>query len=254
MIVVERLSQTFETKSGAVHALQDVSFEVEANEFVTLVGRSGCGKSTLLRAVSGLLAPTQGTVRIDGELVRRPRRDVSFMFQKPALLPWRNVLENVMLPAEFLKLDENTTRRRALDLLELAGLRGFESSFPHQLSGGMQQRVSLCRSLVQRPTVLLMDEPFSALDPLTRGELALELQRIVAEESATIVFVTHSIEEAVLLSDRVVVLLPRPGRIQEIVSIRVPRPRDLGSSEQAEELAGNTSRLHALLHHREKAA
>ncbi len=254
MIVIEGLSQVFETKSGAVAALQDVSFEVNANEFVTLVGRSGCGKSTLLRAVSGLLTPTQGTIRIDGEPVRRPRRDVSFMFQKPALLPWRNVLENVMLPAEFLKLDENATRERALDLIELAGLGGFENAFPHQLSGGMQQRVSLCRSLVQSPKVLLMDEPFSALDPLTREELAIELQRIVAEESTTIVFVTHSIEEAVLLSDRIVVLLPRPGRIQEIVTINVPRPRDLGSPEQAAKLAVSSSRLHGLLHHREAVA
>lgn len=254
MIAVEGLSQTFETKSGTVQALQDVTFEVEANEFVTLVGRSGCGKSTLLRAISGLLSPTEGTVRIDGEPVRRPRRDVSFMFQKPALLPWRSVLENVMLPAEILKLDEHATRKRALDLIELAGLSGFESGFPHQLSGGMQQRVSLCRSLAQRPKVLLMDEPFSALDPLTREELAIELQRIVAEESTTIVFVTHSIEEAVLLSDRVVVFFPRPGRIREIVPIRIPRPRDLGSPEQAEELAGSSSTLHGLLHHREEAA
>ena len=254
MILIEGLSQVFETKSGAVAALQDVSFEVNANEFVTLVGRSGCGKSTLLRAVSGLLAPTQGTIRIDGELVRRPRRDVSFMFQKPALLPWRNVLQNVMLPGEFLKLDPHATRTRALDLIELAGLSGFEGAFPHQLSGGMQQRVSLCRSLVQRPNVLLMDEPFSALDPLTREELAIELQRIVAEENTTILFVTHSIEEAVLLSDRIVVLWPRPGRIQEIVTINVPRPRDLGSPEQAAKLAGSSSRLHALLHHRGAAA
>jgi NitT/TauT family transport system ATP-binding protein len=254
VIAIEGVSHIFETKSGTVQALQDVNFEVEANEFVTLVGRSGCGKSTLLRVISGLLAPTEGAVRIDGEPVRRPRRDVSFMFQKPALLPWRSVLENVMLPAEILKLDEHATRKRALDLIELAGLSGFENGFPHQLSGGMQQRVSLCRSLVQRPKVLLMDEPFSALDPLTREELAIELQRIVAEESTTIVFVTHSIEEAVLLSDRVVVFFPRPGRIREIVPIRIPRPRDLGSPEQAEELAGSSSRLHGLLHHREEAA
>ncbi len=254
MIAIEGISQIFATKSGTVRALQDVSFDVEANEFVTLVGRSGCGKSTLLRVISGLLAPTAGTVKIDGEPVRRPRRDVSFMFQKPALLPWRSVLENVMLPAEFLKLDKQSTRKRALDLLDLAGLRGFESGFPHQLSGGMQQRVSLCRALVQRPKVLLMDEPFSALDALTREELSNELQRIVAEESTTIVFVTHSIDEAVLLSDRVVVFSPRPGRIQEIVPIRVPRPRDLGSPEQAEELAGSTSRLHGLLRHRKEAA
>lgn len=254
MIAIEGISQIFATKSGTVRALQDVSFDVEANEFVTLVGRSGCGKSTLLRIISGLLAPTGGTVKIDGEQVKRPRRDVSFMFQKPALLPWRSVLENVVLPGEFLKLDEHATRKRALDLIELAGLSGFESSLPHQLSGGMQQRVSLCRSLVQRPKVLLMDEPFSALDPLTREELAIELQRIVAEESTTIVFVTHSIEEAVLLSDRVVVLWPRPGRIREIVPIRVSRPRDLGSPEQAEQLGVSTSKLHGLLHHREKAA
>lgn len=254
MITIEGVTQIFDTKNGPVHALQDVNLEVATNEFVTLVGRSGCGKSTLLRAISGLMRPTSGDVRIDGERVTRPRRDVSFMFQKSALLPWRTVLDNIMLPAEILRLETRAARKRALDLIDLAGLGGFERSLPHQLSGGMQQRVSLCRSLIQSPKVLLMDEPFSALDALTREELSIELQRVVAEESTTIVFVTHSIDEAVLLSDRVVVFLPRPGRIREIVPIELERPRDLGSAMQASEIARSSSHLHGLLHRDEREA
>lgn len=247
MISIENFSQTFHTKTGPVHALQDIDLEVATNEFVTLVGRSGCGKSTLLRAISGLVQPTSGTVQVAGEPVTRPRRDVSFMFQRPALLPWRTVVDNVMLPVEILKLDRQTYRERAHGLLELAGLGGFEKKLPHELSGGMQQRVSLCRSLIQRPKVLLMDEPFSALDALTREELSVELQRVVAEESTTIVFVTHSIDEAVLLADRVVVLSPHPGRLRQIVDVAIPRPRTLGQNSHAEDVGRVSAVLHELL-------
>ncbi|MPV36910.1 ABC transporter ATP-binding protein [Georgenia subflava] len=247
MISIDQVSQVFETKSGTVHALENINLEVGTNEFVTLVGRSGCGKSTLLRVISGLITPTAGTVMVGGEPVTSPRRDVSVMFQRPALLPWRSVVENIMLPVEVLKLDRRTHRARAHDLVELAGLKGFEDKLPHELSGGMQQRVSLCRSLIQQPQVLLMDEPFSALDALTREELSVELQRIVAEESTTIVFVTHSIDEAVLLADRVVVLSPRPGRLREIVEVDIPRPRSLGQTAHADEVTKVSARLHDLL-------
>ncbi|KAA9085441.1 ABC transporter ATP-binding protein [Microbacterium radiodurans] len=255
MIAIEGLSQTFHTRTGTVHALEEIDLTVAENEFVTLVGRSGCGKSTLLRAISGLVPPTAGRVSVAGTPVTSPRRDVSFMFQRPALLPWRNVLENVLLPAEILRLDKRASRQRAQELLTLAGLDGFEKKLPHELSGGMQQRVSLCRSLLQRPRVLLMDEPFSALDALTRTELSEELQRIVAEESTTIVFVTHSIEEAVLLADRVVVMSPRPGRIRRIIDVDIPRPRTLGQGSHTAQSARVSAELHDLLQPaREEAA
>ncbi|MDX6738772.1 ABC transporter ATP-binding protein [Actinocorallia sp. A-T 12471] len=247
MIELRHVSQIFQTREGRVHALDDVSLTVERNEFVTLVGRSGCGKSTLLRMVAGLQKPTSGTVTVGGRPVDKPRQDVSFMFQKAALLPWRTVLDNVMLPVEILKLDKETHRRRAHELLELTGLAGFEKRLPHELSGGMQQRVSLCRSLIQNPDVLLMDEPFSALDALTREELSVELQRIKMEQETTIVFVTHSIEEAVLLADRVVVLSPRPGRLRKIIDVDIPRPRTLGHNAYADRVTSVSAELHELL-------
>jgi NitT/TauT family transport system ATP-binding protein len=220
---------------------------------VTLVGRSGCGKSTLLRIVAGLLEPTGGRVTIAGTPVTGPRRDVSLMFQRPALLPWRNVIENVLLPVEVHRLDRRAYRRRAHDLLELVGLDAFATRSPWELSGGMQQRVALCRALVVEPRILLMDEPFAALDALTREELGLELQRIWSEHRATILFVTHSIEEAVLLADRVVVMSARPGRIRRVVPVDLPRPRSLGESRRSEELHRRSAELHELLFEREVA-
>ncbi|CAM3880337.1 ABC transporter ATP-binding protein [Kibdelosporangium persicum] len=232
---------------GALAALDGITLSVADNEFVTLIGRSGCGKSTLLRIVAGLLAPTDGAVRIDGRTVRKPRRDVSFMFQQPALLPWRSVLSNVMLPVEIFGLDKRGYTGRAHDLLATVGLEGFEKRLPHELSGGMRQRVSLCRSLIQNPRVLLMDEPFSALDALTRTELSQLLQQIQQQYAATIVFVTHSIDEAVLLSDRVAVMTPRPGRIHRIVDVGIPRPRSLGRHAHAADVARLSNELHDLL-------
>ena len=246
MIRIDHVSQVFDGGSGEpVPALRDVSLEVAENEFVTLVGRSGCGKSTLLRIVAGLLRPTRGEVLVRGDRVSRPRRDVSLAFQRPALLPWRNVLENVMLPVEILGLDKAAYRRKAQELLELVGLRGFEKRRPYELSGGMQQRAALCRSLIHDPAVLLMDEPFAALDALTREELSLELQRIWGEHRKTIVFVTHSIQEAVLLADRIVVMTPRPGRIAKIVDVSLPRPRSLG--ETSAEMTRAQAEVHELL-------
>ncbi|WP_330276876.1 ABC transporter ATP-binding protein [Lentzea sp. NBC_00516] len=225
MISLTGVSHSF----GGVHALDGIDLEVGEHEFVAVIGRSGCGKSTLLRLVAGLLTAARGRILMAGSPVTRPRRDVSVMFQRPALLPWRTVLANVLLPTEIFGLGDQ--RDRAYELLELAGLGGFEKRLPHELSGGMQQRVSLCRSLIQSPRVMLMDEPFSALDAITRTELSEELQRVQLARPRAVVFVTHSIDEAVLLADRIVVLSPRPGRIHRIVDVGLPRPRALGQVE-----------------------
>ena len=245
------VSHTFETRGKALRALEGIDLEIGENEFVTLVGRSGCGKSTLLRLMAGLLRPTRGEVVIGGRSVTRPRRDVSLMFQRSALLPWRTVIENVMLPVDILRLDRRAHRARAEQLLALTGLEGFEDRRPNELSGGMQQRVALCRALVHDPSVLLMDEPFAALDALTREELSLELQRIWGEERKTIVFVTHSIQEATLLADRIVVMSPRPGRIARIIPVGADRPRSLGLTAHSEELDRVGAELHELLFARE---
>lgn len=231
MISLRQVTKVFDGGTGAVQSLAGVDLEVGAHEFVAVIGRSGCGKSTLLRLIAGLLAPTGGRIAVAGEPVTKPRRDVSFMFQRPALLPWRSVLSNVLLPVEIFGLDRREGRGRARLLLDLVGLGGFEERLPHELSGGMQQRVSLCRSLIQSPEVMLMDEPFSALDAMTRTELSEELQRVQMELPRTVVFVTHSIEEAVVLADRIVVLSPRPGRVHRVVDVAAPRPRALGRAD-----------------------
>jgi NitT/TauT family transport system ATP-binding protein len=247
MINLTDVSQTFNSRSGSVEALRHVDVAVREGEFLAVVGRSGCGKSTLLRLVAGLVIPTSGQVSIDGEPVRSPRRDVALMFQRPALLPWRSVLRNVMLPAEMFGWRRAESRENARRLLDLVGLSGFEKRLPHELSGGMQQRVALCRALIQRPRVLLMDEPFSALDALTREELSVELQRVHMEMGTTIVFVTHSIAEAVLLADRVMVLSSRPGQVRKVIDVDIPRPRSLGLGAHVDEVARSSAELHELL-------
>ncbi|GIF70793.1 ABC transporter ATP-binding protein [Asanoa siamensis] len=250
MIQLFGVSQVFAGgRAGTVEALRDIDLKIEEGEFVAVLGRSGCGKSTLLRLVAGLLRPTLGEIQVAGERVTRARRDIAMLFQRPALLPWRSVLDNVLLPAEIFRLGRSSLRARALGLLEMVGLAGFEKRLPHELSGGMQQRVALCRSLLTGPRVMLMDEPFSALDALTREDLSTELQRIHMENRATIMFVTHSIDEAVLLADRVVVLTPRPGQIQEIVDIDIPRPRSLGRTADLDQVAKTRAELHELLRH-----
>jgi NitT/TauT family transport system ATP-binding protein len=227
-LTVEALGKTYVSQDGSsVTALAEVSLDVAPGEFVTLVGPSGCGKTTLLRIMAGLLAPTAGAVRLLGRPVTGPSRSVGVVFQDPVLLPWRTVLANVLLPAQVLGLDGDASRRRALDLLALVGLSGFEAKYPHELSGGMRQRVSLARALVHDPALLLMDEPFGALDAMTREAMNLELQRIWRESGKTIAFITHSIPEAVFLGDRVVVMSPRPGRITDVVTVELGRPRDL---------------------------
>ncbi len=249
MIKLAEVSRTFTGRSGTVEALRGVSLDVAEGEFIAIVGRSGCGKSTLLRMIAGLLPATGGRVEVAGEPVVKPRRDVAMMFQRPALLPWRSVLDNVLLPVQIFGWRKAEYRDRAQQLLALTGLTGFEKRLPHELSGGMQQRVALCRALIGQPRVMLMDEPFSALDPLIREELSGELQRIHMEQTATTVFVTHSIDEAVLLADRVVVLSPRPGRVREIIDVRIPRPRALGRSAHLDEVARCSAELHDLLMH-----
>ena len=206
-------------------AIAEVSLGVRENEFVTLVGPSGCGKSTLLKLVSGLIPVTGGTIHVREQLVREPFSDVGFVFQHPVLLPWRTVLGNILFSIEMLGKKEEEFVNQARDLIKLAGLEGFENKYPRELSGGMQQRVAICRALIHDPSLLLMDEPFGALDAMTREEMSFELLRIWEERRKTILFVTHSIPEAILLADRVVVMTPRPGKIERIFEINLPRPR-----------------------------
>ncbi len=227
MIVLDRVAKSFVTRGGeTVAALADISLEIRPNELVCLVGPSGCGKSTLLRLVAGLLAPSAGTVSIGGSAVTEPRADTGIVFQAPTLLPWATVLDNVLFPVDMMGRLDTAARVRARALLELVGLAGFEGKYPRELSGGMQQRAGICRALVHDPDILLMDEPFGALDALTREELTMEVLRIWREQPKTILFVTHSIPEAVLLADRVVVMSARPGRVAEIIEVGLPRPRD----------------------------
>jgi NitT/TauT family transport system ATP-binding protein len=233
---------TYEAQSGPVEALRDITFAVGRGEFVALVGPSGCGKSTLLRIVAGLRPPTAGDVTVNGSPVTRPIAQVGMVFQAPVLLKWRTVLDNVLLPAELAGLEAKRYRDRAHELLQLVGLDGFAAKLPRELSGGMQQRASLCRALLLDPPLLLMDEPFGALDAMTRDEMNLELLRIWGEGSGgaagrdrkTILFVTHSIPEAVFLADRVVVMSPRPGRIARICPAGLPRPRTVEARASAD--------------------
>ena len=226
MIELASITKTYRSRQGdPIRAIEGVSLAIKEKEFVSLVGPSGCGKSTLLKLVAGLVPPTRGVVRIRGTEVREPFPDVGIVFQSAVLLPWRTVLDNVMFSIEMLGLRRDSYRERALGLIELAGLAGFERKYPWELSGGMQQRVAICRALVPDPSLLLMDEPFGALDAMTREEMGLELLRLWEERRKTILFVTHSIPEAILLSDRVVVMTPRPGRLARVLEIQLPRPR-----------------------------
>ena len=225
ILVVEGIEKTYLGRDGVLRALRDISFEVEAGEFVTLVGPSGCGKTTLLRILAGLLEPAAGKIYLDGHLLSKPRREVGFVFQAPSLLPWRTVLSNVTLPLEIQKQNGLSAKERALELLELVGLLGFENAYPHELSLGMQQRVSIARALIHDPSILLLDEPFGSLDAITREQMNLELLRIWEASKKTVVMVTHSIQEAIFLADRVLIMSSRPGHIEAIVPIDLPRPR-----------------------------
>ena len=228
MIVLDRVTKTFVSRGGdEVVALEDISLTAQRNEFVCLVGPSGCGKSTLLRLVAGLLAPTAGRVSIGGVMVTEPRADTGIVFQAPTLLPWASILDNVLFPLEMMGRLDAQGRARARDLLNLVGLAGFESKYPRELSGGMQQRAGICRALVHEPDILLMDEPFGALDALTREKMNLELLRIWEEAKKTIVFVTHGISEAVFLGTRVIVLTAGPARMADNFRVELDHPRTL---------------------------
>jgi NitT/TauT family transport system ATP-binding protein len=231
---VQGLSKVYATRDGPVRALDQVSVSERRGEFLSILGPSGCGKSTLLMIAAGLMAPSSGAVAVDGTPVTRPRTDIGIVFQSPVLLEWRTALGNVMLQAEAKRLERRAAERRARELLASVGLVGFEDKYPHELSGGMRQRVSLCRALIHDPPQLLMDEPFGALDALTRDQLVLDLQRIWNERRMTVLFITHSVPEAVFLSDQVVVMTPRPGRVDRVIDIDLPRPRTLAMRESPE--------------------
>ena len=220
-------------RGGEVQALDEIDLSIGAGEFVSIVGPSGCGKSTLLMLVAGLIPPTTGTIEVDSRAVKGAVGNIAIVFQRDVLLDWRTVLANVLLPVEIKKLDPAVHRRKARELLRSVGLAGFEDKYPAELSGGMRQRVAICRALVQDPGLLLMDEPFGALDALTREQMNLDLQRMWLRDRNTVLFITHSIEEAVLLSDRVVVMSSRPGRVADIVGNDLARPRGAHTRSEA---------------------
>ncbi len=228
LIEVRQLNRIYRTRGdGVVVALKDVSFSVADGEFVAVVGPSGCGKTTLLKILSGMLARSSGEVVLRGKPIEGPSRDVGVVFQAPILLPWRTVLQNLMIPVEIQGRDRAAHAVRARRYLRTAGLDGFENKYPGELSGGMQQRVGIGRALIHDPALLLMDEPFGALDAMTRETMNLELLRLWQESRKTVILVTHSITEAIFLANRVIVMSPRPGRIAEIIEIDLPQPRTL---------------------------
>ncbi|MER6770324.1 ABC transporter ATP-binding protein [Streptomyces bacillaris] len=237
----------FRSKKRDVTALSDISLDVAPGEFVAIVGPSGCGKSTLLKLVAGLLTASSGEVLLGGERVKGPRHDIGYVFQRAALLEWRSALRNILLQAEMRRMPSARARARADELIRMTGLTGFEDAHPHELSGGMQQRVALCRALLHEPPVLLMDEPFGALDALTREQLNTELNRIWRTTGTTVLLVTHSISEAVYLADRVVVMSPRPGTITEIIEVGLPAERDYGETLGRPEFRAATARIRELL-------
>ncbi|WP_249225212.1 ABC transporter ATP-binding protein [Tardiphaga alba] len=221
----KNLDVTYSSSRGKTKALEDFTTTLEKGEFLSILGPSGCGKSTLLKVAAGLLPPSSGVAELDGRPITGPRRDVGIVFQQATLLPWQNVIDNILLPIRTLGMDLDKGRARARELLELMGLEKFEKHYPHELSGGMQQRVGIARGLVHDPSLLLMDEPFAALDAMTREHMMVELQRIWMDTRKSVIFITHSIPEAVFLSSRVLVLSPRPARIMRDVNIELPLPR-----------------------------
>jgi NitT/TauT family transport system ATP-binding protein len=246
-VELDDVTVSFVSKRSTTTALTGVGMRVEAGEFVTIVGPSGCGKSTLLKIVAGLVTPTSGSVSLLGQAVRRPQRDIGFVFQRAALLEWRGVRRNILLQAEMRGMNRAEAGRRADELIELTGLSGFEKALPHELSGGMQQRVSLCRALLHSPPVLLMDEPFGALDALTREQLNTELHRVWRETGTTILLVTHSIAEAVFLGTRVEVMSPRPGRLVRRFEVDLPAERVYAETMTDPRFGALTTQIRELL-------
>jgi NitT/TauT family transport system ATP-binding protein len=227
LIAVDRLSKVYDARSGPVTALEGIRFAIDEGQFVAVVGPSGCGKTTLLKILAGLIPASHGEARLGGTPINGPRRDIGVVFQSAVLFPWRTVLDNVLLPVDVQRLDRDKLTPTALALLALVGLQGFERRYPWELSGGMQQRVAMVRALIHDPAILLMDEPFGALDAMTREQMNLELQRVWLERRKTVLFITHSIPEALFLADRVLVMTPRPGRVVEDARVPFPRPRKL---------------------------
>jgi len=226
-IQLDGVTKRYGSGDSSVSALERVDLTIGAGEFLSVVGPSGCGKSTLMRLIARLAPPTDGTITVFGDRSRQPSRDMGIVFQQAVLLPWRTVLDNVLFPADMTGRNKGLLRDRALDLLETVGLKDFAQRYPHELSGGMKQRASIARSLLLEPKLLLMDEPFGALDALTREQMRLDLEQLWLSKRMTIVFITHSIDEAVLLGDRVVVMSPRPGRVEHVFQIDMPRTRGL---------------------------
>lgn len=232
-IALDDVALTYRGQAGTTDALSQLDLKVATGTFVAILGPSGCGKSTIIKLVSGLIPPSSGSVLLGGKPVSGPQRDVGIAFQKPTLLPWKSVLQNILVAAPR-AAERTAIAARARELIHLVHLHGFENHYPNELSGGMQQRVALARALLLDPPVLLMDEPFAALDALTREQMSLELLKLWGQHEKTVLFVTHSIPEAVFLSDRVVVLSPRPARVVEDIAITLPRPRDLRTMASAE--------------------
>jgi NitT/TauT family transport system ATP-binding protein len=246
-IAIDDVTVTFSTKRNTVTALDGINLRVAEGEFVSIAGPSGCGKSTLLKVVAGLTDAGSGEVRLRGNTVRGPQREIGYIFQRAALLEWRSVRKNILLQAEMRGLSRQAAQRRCDYLIEMTGLSGFENAMPYELSGGMQQRVSLCRALLHEPEVLLMDEPFGALDALTREKMNVELHRIWRETGTTIVLVTHSVAEAAYLANRVVVMSPRPGRIVETLEVDLPAERDYAETMRQPEFIRVANRVRDLL-------
>jgi NitT/TauT family transport system ATP-binding protein len=245
-IEVVDVSKQFEQDNGQiVTVFENINVTVQPGEFVSLLGPSGCGKSTLLRVCAGLIPATSGTVTFDGEPVRKPPAELGMVFQEDSLLEWRTVLKNVLLAAEIKDMPMSEAKPRALELLERTGLGEFADARPSQLSGGMKQRASICQALLHKPQLLLMDEPFGALDALTREQMQSDLQELWAQEKSTVLFVTHSISEAVLLSDRVLVFSKRPARIVADLHVNLPRPR-MESATSEPEFQRLTGEIHTL--------
>ena len=239
MIRVDALSQVYRRARHATHALEGVSLAVRKGEFLAVVGPSGCGKSTLLRLIAGLLSPTGGKIHVDGKAVSGPQTALGIVFQSPVLLEWRTVLDNVLLQLELRDIDPRPYRERAHELLAQVGLAEFADRYPRELSGGMKQRAAIVRALIHDPPLLLMDEPFGALDALTREQMRIDLEALWARSRKTVVFITHSIDEAVLLADRVAVMSPRPGRIEREIAVGLARPRGLDARKRAEFIAAS---------------
>ncbi len=227
ILIAQNIGKSFPNGSGDLVAIENISFSVMPQEFLCVVGPSGCGKTTLLKLLAGLLNPTNGEISFEGQKLEKPRRRIGFVFQEANLMPWRTIHDNIALPLELQGVSIEEIEERTQSLIQLVGLGTFENNLPRDLSGGMAQRVAIARALIHNPDLLLLDEPFGALDALTRERMGSELMRIWSAKRVTVVMVTHSISEAVLLSDRIIVLSPRPGTVRLDIPNRLPRPRDL---------------------------